>query len=620
MDRITFYSENDLLFNREHSKLEQRLSKLQDSNDLKLVDILELNQIIKYISKDTDKKYKNIIKNIRAKINKWFSTTQFKQMFIQIKEEKFSKEYNLALWQMISKQFKNRNLSRNDVEQLLSLYSENRIYFPLTEKSIVNSFGAIICKHLVSSEKNIPIVLTVHSKPIFLPKEFDSTMRDNYLMGYINSNDPNPNLLKQISLDNKVNISVKLAAQKKDEEITNDFFENHQNSGLKLSLETSIQKLEDNKIKSFSENDKNITEIIYNQNILSEFIDWPTILNNFIYIFEYVDKLGILTIAPKNEQISPLERVLFGSQENVYNVGSELKTIIDVLLSSFIVYYNFLNNNGIQLERIIEWFFSDYMRNNFKISGLDIIMPQKAESYEIKELLTVTQLHRIIRMYNLYAEDAKFNRDLIDNYSKTDTNFENIKSILSRKYAKINDQRILSATEYLFSDQSIMPSGNEKSFGDNVKNNNINSNELDDLQKQVLNELIQLKILVCDKNIIKFRYSDVYITLKTSFEYSSIPFIKLLSRLEKHTYLDDLENNKKIEFSSRLFTEYEAGIFNYYFADTYKNSLGLRNVYAHGAFNSLSEIENYENYLTTLMFIIFIIIKINDELDMNDVL
>ncbi|GAB6093042.1 hypothetical protein [Furfurilactobacillus curtus] len=622
LDRVTFYGENSFAFNTDCEALKKRFKFLKDLSyeKLTLEDVLELDQISRYLPIILQDKIrlKADLSAIKSRIGKWFSSVPTSTVSSGIKDSKFSRQYQKSLWHLLASQ-KAPNL---EIRDILKLYSGTKVVYPLQEQVIRARYGRDLTTIVMQDLRNIGLVLNPKLYDAELPEEFNQHQIETFLLNYIGSEAPNPNMLERVATSRSVNDSIRLKAQKKYQEIiVNVLKEEKANSlgiGTKVSINFTLDTLHLYKLHAEIEDNVNFANVEYNGLVLNELIDWPTILNNFIYIFGFIDNFGILTISSQVEDDGSLERAFRYESGSILNTGTSFQLKNQQALLSFVSYYRFLANRGIQLERVVEWFFSDYLASNFNVNGLSVNLPKGEEAPEIKALLAMTQLHRIVRMFDLLALDKDFDRGLVDNYSHTKNDFRDIGSSFKRKYGKIIDPDLLRCEGTLFSDQSPMPSKKERYFADLVLKENIKRSELDEYQSKLLDFLLEQKVLICADEIIRFRSFEVYQILKYDFKNDCIPVMEMHLQFKKHPILDDLFQKGKVRGITRLLTDREASVFNYYFSDFYANGLGLRNKYAHGAFNSFSEEKHQNNYMLTLMFMVMLIIKINAELDGMD--
>lgn len=167
------------------------------------------------------------------------------------------------------------------------------LHHVLSNKKIVNKFGNLIRNKLLEYPENATILLDKYeiegeNKQIYLPKEFTITDKENLIIKYINSKEANLNYLRIIeniqSKKNELEISDKtrLLTKKKIKEQTEKFFQNSDGIEMKRSVVFSEKRLEQEVIIEGSGRD---IKCIYDFNWIKENQDYPTLLNNFIYLF-----------------------------------------------------------------------------------------------------------------------------------------------------------------------------------------------------------------------------------------------------------------------------------------------------------------------------------------------
>lgn len=108
--------------------------------------------------------------------------------------------------------------------------------------------------------------------------------------------------------------------------------------------------------------------IVYSEDWLSEHLDFPTILNNFIYVFNLVNRSMIYKIP--DPAIADIMLLDFGKEIMTQHTTfmAEERRILDCIKS----YYTFLNKRGIHLEDVVTWFFNEYIKKSFGIEGFYI--------------------------------------------------------------------------------------------------------------------------------------------------------------------------------------------------------------------------------------------------------
>lgn len=299
-DRITFFSDNDMAFGYEYKKIDDRLPVLLDGPQF-LEDILELVEISKYLYSPRLKvKDSEALKKINVTIDDWFSSVTDEELIEQISTSELSSIYENELWKKLVK----RDFSDSNFRKAINLYKGHKIIYPLRQSFVKNKFGSLCCDILVQNVENVSIVLSSDDNDVKLPVEFNNEIRNALFMSYIVSDNPNPNLLEDIVFDKNTSNEVRLAAKQR-LQLEDD---KHFSGAVPFGVETVVRfdKSMPNDV-DFDINNETVgntlkTSIKYNYHSLESLLDWPSILNTFIYLFGFVDGFGILSISPKKEQ------------------------------------------------------------------------------------------------------------------------------------------------------------------------------------------------------------------------------------------------------------------------------------------------------------------------------
>lgn len=370
--------------------------------------------------------------------------------------------------------------------------------------------------------------------------------------------------------------------------------------------------------------DSNITEnnckLIYSQKWLKENKDYNTLLNNFIYVFGFVDMQMRITLISKIQEMGVLERCIFMRSKKAYVTGTvfERKDILSRL--QLISYYSELKKIDIRLEEIIEWFFKDYLVNEFGISGFNIKMPSENSLYLEKCTTIISQMESILKQFSMYVNDGDIDHELLQ-MSSNHLFFENIPSLLNKKYGYGYGDEFKLATYYFFSDQCMLSyvervEDRYKNFYELLKNEKVNINDYREYFKNDLNWLINNHYIKIDNDGYIEIYDDkkIYI-LNDLYNNEFISYWKYPSEMRET--IDIMELKNIINFENSLFSKPECDYFNYYLnRASFNNGLNLRNNYSHGTQPNGDKDENIHksNYMIFLRIVILIIIKINDEL------
>lgn len=582
---IKFYGETDMIYGYYLDKVKTKIINFNFEKKSNINVILEYLNIIKYYENirvrkwlDLDSNFKSIkvIEYMRDQITE-FIRCENKKIFFYY--DQINREYLKDFWEIIEKNGLYKKISEKEFEEFLK--NKSFLFYIFQFKKIVKQFSDILKKYIVSNYVNI-----------------------NYLR----------NILNITSNQLKITDKIKLLAKKRLQDETEKIFKNTD------IPEKAIRVIWGEK-QSHREYNGNF-KYIYNLYWIKENLDYSTLLNNFIYLFEYVDLEMRLNLVSKKVDMG-ISQILFGNDgpsqykfTPVFN-HKNIKSLLEIMS-----YSDLLISFNIRLENIIEWFFKEYLFKEFNIENFITKMPGENLSYFEKCKVIIPEIDRILKQYNFYLEDREINQELVQ-ISSTHLLFNNCKSINDKKYCYINSQKLENVAHFLYSDQSELLyvkgiDNEEMMFIDLLLNKNLKLEMFENFQIKYLKYLINEKILYEDKNkILRLVNVDLIYIIKEFYINEVLSYYHYSLNIRKE--LDKLLANNEIIVENKLFTKGEIDYLNYYLNKaSFGNSLDLRNRYVHGT-HSNDELEHKTNYYIFLRILIIIIIKINDDLCLSEI-
>ncbi|MBC2284502.1 hypothetical protein HCB69_08935 [Listeria booriae] len=493
------------------------------------------------------------------------------------------------------------------------------VIFLLENKQITKKFSNILTDVILENPMNAEILIqTVHlnnQRKISIPDDLTPKKRDDMFSDYIQSSEANPNYIKDIfsaKFTPPVDEYTKLCAKRAYDEKIEEHFLANSNTSQEFGYIIGIKEMDTQEIKKISRKGS-ITEIMYNERILLEALDYPSILQNFIYIFDLVDHEFRFSGIELKEESSSLMRVFQEPSLGEYPDGVIFKNKQSILIGSLGVYKKFLEKNNIFLEDVIVWFFSEYLVQTFDVSGFGIVVPSKDSSYYEKNSLFHSQLHRVVKEYYLYSTYGEIDNELLNRIATPA--YEDLISLSSNKYLYLTNKRIIDINNFLFSDQITFayPQSSMTRTFERVLSKKIRKSKLADWEKAIYNDLSSEGIWADKNDTIQFLNNKKIALLKDFFDNTCINRYWIPE--EWGELLEDGSLNNKSEVWNRLFSKEESAYLNYYLTDKFSNSRSLRNKYAHGSTEDLDEEEHEHNYIVLLFLFILVVIKINEEFD-----
>lgn len=450
MSRIKFYSVNDLMAGYQLQKAEKIINDFDKNKKYTMEEVLELYNITKYIDNnlflkkwDTVyiEKIKNVIKEMKAIVFKYMDGSITNEDFEKILND-VPNQYINDFFELFEKKIEKMNITA-DIFIKAICEKKASIYYVLHFKKIVkkydseirevmlqdiiNSTEIMIRKYYINEEKN---------KEIELPSSLTNEDKENMLIRYIDNENANLNYVRIIakipSSKDMIEISdkTKLKACRKVVELENKIFTKE--SGIKYSYNVIFdEKQQTEKIEKVEGN-----QLIYSYSkrwIKENKDNYATLLNNFIYLFDFTDIEGRIELVNKKHETKVFERIMDLKLLKAYNPNSIFNHKKMASLLQLNAYYEQLNRLDIRLEDIMEWFFDSYLKENFEIENFSISMPSKDSTFFEKCKSVLPEIDHILKEYKYYVEDGRVDPELVS-ISSEHMFFKNIPSKVKDKY------------------------------------------------------------------------------------------------------------------------------------------------------------------------------------------
>ena len=456
----------------------------------------------------------------------------------------------------------------------------------------------------------------------YLPQSLTIKDKEHIINEYLELDNPNLNYTrllsnvqdtKEFSLDTRVKLKAKRVSKRLESELFGDC------SGHGTEIVVEFKENVDGTVKQYFKLSKVGTDVDIEW--LRSNMDNPTLLNNFIYIFEFVND-NMVSEFPYNEiYASVCERFSF-TYEKEYKKCIAFSMRESLSLAQMHAYYSFLKSKNKELEVIIEWFFNVYLKEEFNIENFNIKLPPTDNANFEKCKSIFPTIESIIKKYRFYIEDGYIDEELVEMESKP-LPFSQCPSMTNERYVYIasdNDEARIFIN-IMFSDQSVLtyfPNYGDSQYNTLIERLDVDKLYLHDIehyQKSSLDWLIEHnyvtinddnKIVLVNRNRTRIYY-DIY-------RNGVIATSKLSDNLKQE--VDKLLNEGALVAENTLLTRQESDYIDYYLNKSkFINGYDLRNKYLHGTSSSYdNENEHYINYLHALRLLITIMIKINDDL------
>lgn len=613
MQKQRFYAPNNVIEPYQYDIAQNYIEVYQPSTEIN--DLIETYLILKLIKRENEfSKFKYLISKFQNDIS-----TNFPINIFEINYDSIEIFYKDIFWELVLYLGKINKDDAAQFESYIKKYNIRTINLKIVTK-LIDLFPQVVKENFLSLSRNIEFFLdhqsgkfTDSNNGLFIKLGITNEEINNLAKDYCQLDNSNPNYLQSIVDYKKLSRyefdkEIKLLAKRTIEE----FIEKNSDTSktLQYSQSISIENLEADKLFQL-EKDK----IVLNKLLLDEYHDFPTLLNNYIYFIDFFNyEIGLPWLIA-NDEIFDFSRFFSPkSNANFKDFHPQLKATFSLL---FLAYFVYLKKNGFDIEKIVEWYFSTYLKDELNIVGFRFHASNQDSSFYERGKCIISEMDGILDQYELFFKTGKIDPELLEIKSSIPS-YATLKSFNEKKFIKLNNTYNNSALfSALFSDQSplsFISSKNEhKTFFKHIKEG-VKITDFDDYQIRQINILIEKNLLKLSNDVIKFsNFQEIYILNKLWKTGTYCLYYKDKMILD---IAEDLCKKGYCEYSDNLFSEYESNYLSYILDDKkYGNGLKIRNKFSHGKFGYKREEEHLQNYLELLQIVIFYVIRINDELE-----
>ena len=293
------------------------------------------------------------------------------------------------------------------------------------------------------SKSTAEILITYHlerkdwgHKKYYIPKSLCIDDQLRLIEEYIESENVNPNYLKLLYKSRSRNEfpipdEVRLKAKKRYENYFKDSFSNESC----FSFGAVVGFANTDEVISIDNKDLLNPKIIYSHSWLKENLNNPTLLNNFVFLFGYVDSHTRSTFPSKKTELGVMEKILGVKGDREYDVGVSFDFKEMISSMQIKTYYYELLKLDKRLEEIFKWFFEEYLLVEFQVDGFILSIPSNKSSFLEKVRTLCSEIDSILRQFTNYVNSITTGHEL-DDLLKYDS-FDVMKS-LSNKISNLN--------------------------------------------------------------------------------------------------------------------------------------------------------------------------------------
>lgn len=628
MREVKFHSEYDLSVELNLVKIEEIYNEFNIETSYTLNQILELHNCTLYIDKglfldkwndDYKSSIKKINRTVKGQIARYFkeldeiNIENLKDMHHNFKEDFLELFFRFKLDQRISREDIKRWLN----EGIFSIYTVCR------NKQFVSKYSDIISDLILKDITNAEIIIgkylsrSTNNNELYLPT-LDPERVDSLINKYIDFIEVNSNYLRLLmnagSVSGfKVSPEIKLKAKKKLEKMTEELFSVQ--GGLQFEHIVVFRKNLDVPLKADINSEKGKFRIEIDKTWLESEKDYYTIIYNFIWLFEYLDSNGRIGLVNLKSESSVLEDALGITGKFDYKTNHTFKSKEIFSQLKLNGYYDLLKNLEVELERVLEWYFNIYIKDEFNIENYIVELPSKHATYREKCLILFSEMEYILVQFDMLCKYKFINQELIAENSNGIL-FSQLSSLLDKKYIYPTES-LQNIMFYLFSNQSslnyIDENINGESFYELITFNEVKFDYFHNYQQMVVQQLLDSSYLIQDDlGIIRWKNKNKINLLEDLYNNEVVIFGRLPKAIQIE--VNALIDEGLVLTESTLFSTLEQDYFDYYLNNhKFQNGLQLRNRYMHRRQVLLEEQHHKQNYLIGIKLLICIVLKINEE-------
>ncbi|WP_449373718.1 hypothetical protein [Arthrobacter psychrolactophilus] len=631
--RVKFYGVHDMAAGFQMPRLAEIVERF-DPRDVptSTEDILELHNVQQYLehgllpntyNDGEQNQAKARIPLIRSAVARFFSTIDNTNFAAVV--EGVTHEYRADLLDLLGR---NNVFERCDSVVVLPALAAAgvRLGSMLASKKLVHAYDHGIREELratpLAAEHLVRKYLQEDVRgDIYLPPSFTPTDARELLELYIDSDDANSNYLTLIANAKKIpqagiDAKLMLRAKRRNDVMTVKFFS--ENKGLRTGFDVSISESQDEPVKfEMDESDGLTTRYTYSRQWLEETSDNPSILNNFLHLFGFTDRQVLLALPAYPAQLGIMERTIGTTGKTEYKIGAAFRAVDMSTLLQTRIYHSFLQSKAIDLEKVISWFFEEYLVEEFGAFNFSFTASEKGTSYLQRVRHLFAEMESTANQFSLFVQDGELDRDLLAMGSEL-ARYKEIPSLLQGKYVYPSEgEEISGILHLLFSDQSMLQYINESLNADTAAKllleNQITYDDFEDYQKPTVDYLIKQGVLEDTGTQVQFVSLEQFLILRALFDTQAASYYHLSNTGRAEA--DTMVAKGWMTRSSSLLTEAEGKYFNYFLNGVdFSNGPQLRNKYLHGSqANSDGEDAHFTTYITLLRLILALVIKINDD-------
>ena len=605
------------------------LDSFDTANNYDLNQIVELENIVRIvksikcpqnISSEKFKEYRD-----KTSVISRFVCSYFQQLDLSNIENIFQSTwiyFSLDILELLERFNLLRKIPDSSIKDLLDKKQVSLLDI-LRCKGWVKKYNQVITDYMMNNKDAAEIIIKYYlvkdfaeKEDITFPKALTEEKKISVLNYYIDGAfEPHPNylelienapILDELHIGDKLRLKAKKAKEK--------YWENHfsERSSFSYGSIASFQEIDEEKNESYNETDHHVY-CTYSKKWVREHHDYPTLLNNFIFLFDFFDsELRCQFVLKKKSTLDELLAKSEGIKH--YPINSQFTTNRMICFTILSAYMRELENYEIGIEDLFDYFFNDYLKENFGISDFEFKKPSKAVSLSERIKLLYIEMDGILKQLKYYIEDGRINKELMA-ISSNPVRIGELKSFLEQKYAYPKSENLKEEMRFLFTfilmfGMNFVWNGYE-SLAQIISKEHLFVADFAKPAQGWINWLVERgSLCLKDDGSLGLNIARCAL-LYDLYENEVVCFAH--QKAKPREILDELVKNEEVEVESAVFSRQERDYYNYVLnKKEFSNSLDLRNAFLHGSFYGTDE-ELQQAYIETLKIFLMIVVKVNEE-------
>lgn len=497
----------------------------------------------------------------------------------------------------------------------------------LQRKGLVARFegevkAALIANPRIAAEiiVNHLAVESSHRESLYLPTSLEDSEIDGIMINYVSDEFANPNYLAALakwptglSGQYQPSAEVRVRASRRHDELMDKMFSN----GAGFQFGTGVSIAMDQDACRGLERDGHNLLYSFSGKWLETFTDPATILNNLIYIFDFVDLNGLMRAPARRHEEDTFLSLIGFRVKGAYRITLGSRMRMDLTFLETEAYASFLESNGACLERALEWFYNEYVESEFGITGFSLALPTSGASWLDRCKDVGPEIERALKSYLLFAKYGKVDDAYFPFVSVK--SFSQFPALEGKKY-------IIAGPEFerwgffLFSDQCMLSylhkdELSESCFFEMIRKHSVARGCYAEWLQGTIDGLINLGLISEEEGGGRLLPTARAVCLKSIWERDAFPLRQLGD--EERELVESMAGDGLLDFCDNLFAPSEADYLEYMFNNaSFSNSLGLRNWHDHASFVVNDPWADWikKDYYKLLSLLVNITLKINEEL------